>query len=131
MSVRVSRRALARYGADQLLAGVPASALARHLAAVLMNSQRQKEVDLLLADINYELQRRGRLAVITITVVHKLSASLRSEIISLIKETAKVEQVTLTEQIDKSIIGGLRIETATRTWDKTVAKQLNKLREIK
>ncbi len=129
MSVKVSRRALARYAADQLIAGVSAPVVARHLAAVLIDSQRQKEIQLLLADINYELQSRGRLAAATVTTASQLSAGLRSEIAGLIKKSSKVQQVILTEQIDKNIIGGVRIETAERTWDKTVIGQLDKLRE--
>jgi F0F1-type ATP synthase delta subunit len=128
MSVKVSRRALARYAADQLLAGTTAHVVAKHLAATLLDSQRQKEADLLLADINYELQNRGRLAAATVTTASQLSAGLRSEIARLVKKSAKVQQVILTEQIDKNIIGGVRIETPERTWDKTVTSQLNKLR---
>lgn len=128
MSVKVSRRALARYAADQLLAGTTAQVVAKHLAATLLDSQRQKEADLLLADINYELQNRGRLAAATVTTASQLSAGLRSEIAGLVKKSAKVQQVILTEQIDKNIIGGVRIETPERTWDKTVISQLNKLR---
>ena len=128
MSVKVSRRALARYAADQLLAGTTAHVVAKYLAATLLDSQRQKEADLLLADINYELQNRGRVAAATVTTASQLSAGLRSEIARLVKKSAKVQQVILTEQIDKNIIGGVRIETPERTWDKTVTSQLNKLR---
>ena len=127
---KISRRSLARYGADQLLAGTPASTLSRHLAVVLIDSQRQKEAQLLLADISYELQSRGRLAAATVTVASELSSGLKNEITNLVKQASKVEQVILTEKIDKSIIGGLRIETPERTWDKTVIGQLNKLRGI-
>lgn len=129
MSVKVSRRALARYAADQLIAGRGAPVVARHLAATLIDSQRQKEVQLLLADINYELQSRGRLATAMVTTASQLPAGLRSEITSLMKKSSKVQQVILTEQIDKNIIGGVRVETAERTWDKTVIGQLDKLRE--
>lgn len=128
MSVKVSRRALARYAADQLLAGTTAQVVAKHLAATLLDSQRQKEADLLLADLSYELQNRGRLAAATVTTASQLSAGLRSEIARLVKKSAKVQQVILTEQIDKNIIGGVRIETPERTWDKTAISQLNKLR---
>jgi F0F1-type ATP synthase delta subunit len=131
MSAKVSRRSLARYAADQLLAGTAASIVARHLAATLIDSQRQKEADLLLTDISYELQSRGRLAAATVTTASQLSARLRSEVTDLVKKSSKVQQVILTEQIDKKIIGGVRIETAERTWDKTVIEQLNKLRETK
>lgn len=126
---KISRRSLARYAADQLIGGVSAKIVAKHLVAVLIDGQRQKEAPLLLADINYELQSRGRLAAATVTTANGLSTKLRSEVTALIKKSSKVQQVLLSEQVDKNIIGGIRIETAERTWDKTVIGQLNKLRE--
>lgn len=126
---KISRRSLARYGVDQLLAGIPARTVAKHLAAVLIDNKRQKEAPLLLDDINYELQNRGRLAVATVTTANELSVKLRAEVTVLVKKSSKVQQVLLSEKIDKNIIGGLRIETAERTWDKTVIGQLHKLRE--
>ncbi len=103
--------------------------VAKHLAAALIDNQRQKEVQLLLADLSYELQSRGRLAAATVTTAGELSTSLKNEVVSLVKKATKVQQVILTEQIDKNIIGGVRIETAERTWDKTIVGQLNKLRQ--
>lgn len=127
--IKVSRRSLARYATDQLLAGSTAPVVARHLAAALIDSHRQKEAELLLADISYELQSRGHLADATVTTAVELSAGLRKEIAMLIKKSSRVKQVILAERVDKNIIGGIRIETAERTWDKTVTSQLNKLRE--
>ncbi len=130
MSAKVSRRALARYAADQLLGGAAAPAVARHLAASLIDSQRQKEAGLPLADLNYELQGRGRLAAATVTTAYELSADLKKEITGLIKKLSKVDYVLLTEQVDKNIIGGVHIEFAERTWDKTIIGQLNRLRKL-
>lgn len=128
MSVKVSRQALARYATDQLLAGKAASTVAKNLAASLIDTKRQKEADLLLSDVNYELQRRGRLVSATVTTATKLSASLKSKVIGMVKRSSGASQVILTEQIDKKIVGGLRIETPGQTWDKTIATQLDKLR---
>jgi len=58
-----------------------------------------------------------------------LSASSKNQIASLVKKLAQVRQVILAEQIDKAVIGGVRIQTADRTWDKTVSTELNKLKE--
>ncbi len=128
MSQRVSRRSLARYAADQLLNGNSAKNVAERLAAALIASRREKDASLLLDDINYELQNRGHLASATLTTAHPLSASLKNEVASLVKKLAKVRQVILTEQIDRTVIGGVRIQTADRTWDKTVTAELNKLK---
>ncbi|HLA49107.1 MAG TPA: F0F1 ATP synthase subunit delta [Candidatus Saccharimonadales bacterium] len=129
MSSKISRRSLARYAADQLLGGSSAKSVARHLAAALISSRSQKDGPLLLDDINYELQNRGYLASVTVTSARPLSASSKNQIASLVKKLAQVRQVILAEQIDKAVIGGVRIQTADRTWDKTVSTELNKLKE--
>ena len=129
MSQRLSRRSLARYAADQLLGGSSAKSVARHLAAALITSHSQKAASLLLDDINYELQSRGHLASATVTSAYPLSTSLKKEVTSLVKKLAQVRQVVLAEQIDKTVIGGVRIQTAEGTWDKTVTAELSRLKE--
>ena len=129
MSQRLSRRSLARYAADQLLAGSSAKNVAERLAAALIASRSEKDAPLLLDDINYELLSRGYLAQATVTSAHPLSASLKNEVASLVKKLAQVRQVILAEQIDKAVIGGVRIQTADRTWDKTISAKLSKLKE--
>ncbi|MEK7095747.1 MAG: F0F1 ATP synthase subunit delta [Patescibacteria group bacterium] len=127
---KVSRRSLARYAADRLLAGDFAPEVAKAVASVLVEDKRLNEAELLLADINFELESRGKVATALITAANDLGDKLRIEIKSLVKKASKVDRVILNEQIDKSVIGGLRIETATRIWDKTVARQLNELRKV-
>ena len=126
---KVSRRSLARYAADRLLAGDSAPEVAKAVASVLAQDKRLNEAELLLADINFELESRGKVATALVTAANDLGDKLRIEIKSLVKKASKVDRVILNEQIDKSVIGGLRIETATRIWDKTVARQLNELRK--
>lgn len=125
---KISRRSLSRYAADQLLAGSSAKAVAKHLAAALIASRRQKDAQLLLDDINYELQSRGYITSATITSAYPLSASLKNDVAALVKKLTRVRQVILAEQIDKAVIGGIRIQTAEGTWDKTVSAELNKLK---
>src|SRR3989344_6103635 len=129
MSAKISRRSLARYAADQLLGGSSAKNIAQHLAAALIASRSEKAAPLLLDDINYELQSRGHLASATVTSAYPLSTSLKNEVTGLVKKLAAVRQVILAEQIDKTVIGGVRIQTADRTWDKTVTAELNRLKE--
>ena len=126
---KISRRNLARYAANRLLAGDSAPKVAKAVASVLAQDKRLNEAELLLADINFELESRGKVATALVTAANDLGDKLRIEIKSLVKKASKVDRVILNEQIDKSVIGGLRIETATRIWDKTVARQLSDLRE--
>jgi hypothetical protein len=56
--VNVSRRKLAAYAADELLAGQSLNEVAKKLAAVLIASKRQKQIEQLLQDVAWELENR-------------------------------------------------------------------------
>ncbi len=127
--INVSRRALARYAADQLVENKGTKDLARKLAAVLIASKRRNQADLLVSDIAWELEARGKTAAATVVSASALTDDLRRQIKEFIKKAAKVETTNLDERIDESVIGGVRIETAAHSWDKTIANQLNSLRE--
>jgi F-type H+-transporting ATPase subunit delta len=126
---RLSRRQLATYGADQILAGESTQKVSARLAAVLSETKRTNDAELLARDIAWELETRGKLASANITSASQLTDELRSELANFIKSTAKVDKVSLQENIDKSVLGGVRIETAVHSWDKTVAKKLRNIRE--
>lgn len=123
-----SRRQLADYAVNQLLAGEPLKKIARQLAAASLAGGKQPDADLLINDISLQLEQRGILANAVITSAHPLSQSARRQLAEQIKKAAGVEKVVLEEKIDNQVIGGFRVETARQTWDKTVARQL---RDIK
>lgn len=127
--IKISRRQLAVYATNELLDGTAPSKVALRLAAVLVEFKRAHEVDLLIQDINRELEVRGKLANANVTTATELSGSLQNELTKFIKLAAKVDQVTLNENIDKSLIGGVRVETAVHAWDKTVVGKLTQIRE--
>jgi F0F1-type ATP synthase delta subunit len=129
MSMHLSRRQLADYAANQLLDGAGSEKIARQLAAVLTETKRTHEAELLSKDIAWELERRGKVASANITSATPLSETLRSELTKFIKDTANVDEVNLQENIDKSVLGGLKIETAIHSWNKTVATKLRNIRE--
>ena len=124
-----SRRLLARYGASQLVAKRPVAEIARELGSVLIASKRQKEAGQLVSDIARELERRGQTANTKLTSAFPLTQSLKEEIQSFVKQAAKVDSVILDEQIDKNVLGGVRIETAQHAWDKTLARALADIRK--
>jgi F0F1-type ATP synthase delta subunit len=128
--IRISRRELARYAADQLVAGVSAKNLSQQLAAVLVSSHRMGEAELLADDIAWELEARGQLANAKVTSAHRLAPKLREQLLAAIKQAAKVATVEMQEVTDASVLGGLRIETAAHSWDETIARRLNDLRGV-
>lgn len=124
MSRPYSRREIANWAIDQLANKVSPSKLAKQLAALMVDSGRAKETELLISDIASELELRGELAQLKITSATKLSAELARMLSSYVKQTTKVKTVSISQEIDPSLLGGFRLETATRRWDRSVAKQL-------
>jgi F0F1-type ATP synthase delta subunit len=108
---------------------VPTHKIAQEIAAVLTETNKSKDVTLLAQDIAWELENRGQLASVEVTSASRLTESLRREITEFIKQSIEVDQVALSESVDESVIGGVRIETAAHTWDHTIAKQLTDIRE--
>lgn len=124
MSRAYSRREIANWAIDQLKSGTAPKKLSRKLAAIMVQTGRGKEAELLMDDISSELELRGVLAQLKITSATKLTAELRKYLVNYVKNTAKVSVVSTSEQTDHSVLGGFKLETSTRTWDKTVARQL-------
>lgn len=126
---KLSRRVLAIYGAEQLLADKNPGKVAKQLASVLVASRRQNQAEQLVDDIAWELEKRGRMANAQVTSARALSETLRKQINAHIKAAAKVQQVILNEVVDESVIGGLKIDTAAHSWDKTLRRKLTQIRE--
>lgn len=129
MSARTSRRALARYAADQLLAGKRPAGLAKQLAAIMVESGHADDAEFLLGDIAWELEKRQALAIGRVTSASPLTKTLEAALKTQLKKATKAHEVLLEKQIDKALLGGLKVETSGRVWDLSVAHELSQLRE--
>lgn len=127
--INFSRRQLARYAVAQMTSGQSPSLLARRLAAALIVSKKTKEAEMLLSDIDQELEDRGVIARASITSAHELSESLRRELAAEVKKLTGVKQVITSQNVDRDVLGGIRIETANHAWDKTARKSLRDIQE--
>jgi len=124
-----SRRLLARFAVDQLVSGAPVNRLAQELAASLIAGKKPAQADLLISDIAWELEQRGQQSNVVVTSANELTEELRRQIKSLVKSANQVDSVHLDEVIDKSVIGGVRIDSPSKTWDRTVQRELMQIRE--
>ena len=125
---RISRRSLAKYAAQQIADGVSAEKVAKYIASALIESRRTDESQFLIGDIAWELEQRGLLATARVTTATQLTEELQNHIKSQIKQVTRTDEVLLDQQIDKSVIGGLRVETAQHVWDTSVKRKLSDLR---
>jgi F-type H+-transporting ATPase subunit delta len=123
MALRLSRRKIAAYAADQLLAGSSSSKVLREVAAYLIETKRTRELELVVREIEDALAERGTV-IANITSARPLSASLRAEIAGLIG--GKSPQ--LRELIDPTVLGGVRIDMPGKRFDGTIRRQLTALR---
>jgi F-type H+-transporting ATPase subunit delta len=127
MAVRISRRKIAAYYADQLLAGHD---ITRQLAAYLAESRRVREADLIIRDIETALSDRGIL-VADVASSRELSSASKSAIESYLKSTTRATKVQLRESVDASLLGGVRIATAGRELDASLRHRINQLKASK
>lgn len=128
MSLTFSRRQLADYIIDYLAGAKARSKLSKNVAAALIASRNKKETDLLMEDVAHELENRGLVAHAKVTTATPLTDQLRGQLKAQLKKAVVVKNVILEEEIDKAVIGGIRIETANHTWDKTIARRLNDIK---
>ena len=126
MPARTSRRKLARYVAERLMNNDVT--VVDEVAALLSHENRQREVDLLVRDIQAELAERG-LTVATVESARSLTDEARSAIVALLKKPQTAVQ--LSEVVRPELIGGFKLRTPTATLDATVLKKLNDLRAKK
>lgn len=128
----VSRKKLAKYAAEQILAGN--DAVLEEIAGLLIYEKHEREVDLLVRDIEAELAERGEI-VASVESARELDDSTRRKIEQFLTSVASGKnskpKVSLRESIDPTLIGGFKLQTPTATLDATVSKKLNDLRAKK
>lgn len=128
----VSRRKLAKYVAEQIIAGN--DTIMEEIASLLVYEKRQREIELLVRDVEAELAEHGEI-VASVESARKLDVDTKREIekylMSAVGANNNKSKVTLKESIDPTLIGGFKLRTPTATLDATIAKKLNDLRAKK
>lgn len=125
---RLTRRQLARYAADQLMAGN--QAIVDKLAAYLLAERRVKELELLVSDIENELVGRG-VAVAHVMTARTLNAALRTKLSRLLERELGVDTVYMSETIKPELIGGFKVRAAGREIDASLSRKINQLKTMK
>ncbi len=124
---KLSRRKLAGNIAARISGGESQKVVLRELAAYLIDSGRKKEASLIVRDIEAMLLQSGT-AIGTVTSARPLSELALSSIEEFIKEhDSTITDVVLREQIDESLISGVRLELPGSQLDASVKAKLEKL----
>ena len=128
MAVRVSRRKIASYYADELLAGK--TDIATRLAALLLDTGRVRELDLIVRDIEDALEARG-VVVADVASAHTLSQATQKDITAFLKKQSGAKEVHLRVNVDQALLGGVRINVPGRELDTTLRRKLTLLKASK
>lgn len=126
MMDKLSRRKLAEYVAERLDQGAISSDLLAQIAAYLIESRRTREAELIVRAIEDALQERG-VVVGTVATAHPLTATERDTV----KRLIDAESLHLTEVIDESLIGGVKVSLPDSRFDGTIKHTITALRGTK
>ena len=129
MATKLTRRAVTRYVADQLVSGADANNVIAQLAAYLVVQRKTKQIDSFIADIEIELAARG-VVVADVTTARPLSEELRQSVEALIATQTGGRHVALREHVDRDIIGGMIIRSAGTEYDRSIKRAVRALRSV-
>ena len=125
MAERISRRKLAGFVVDRIGEGNLNHAI-EELAAYLIDTKRTREAGLVARSIEDELAARGTF------IVHARSARpINEDVRDAIQRLLNASKVHLTEEVDPTLIGGIRIEAPGKRLDATVKRKILALNQVK
>lgn len=121
--MRLSRRKIARYVAGRLATGD--ELIIEELAALIIEERRERDIDLLVRDIEDQLAQSG-MTIATVETAKPLSETVRQSVRELLGG-----DVRLREEVRPELIGGIRIETPTQELDGTISQKIYALKSRK
>lgn len=128
MAKKLSRRLVAAYCADQLLAGN--GDVITQLAAFLLDTKRTRELELVARDIEDALQARG-VVVADVASARQLSPAAKAAVTAFIKQSTAAKRVELRSDVDERLLGGLKLNLPGQELDSTILHRLTQLKANK
>lgn len=128
MAVRLSRRKLAAYVAEQLIKAD--KTVLTQLAAYLLETRRTKELPLLVRDIESALAAHG-VVVADVVTVGSLSVAAEKAVRDFVASTQNASQVHLRTAEDPALLAGVKINLPGSELDTSVRRKLAALKASK
>lgn len=128
--MKVQRTRIAATIADATLKDGVTKEYARELAAYLLAERRVGELDSLLRDVQAAWADKGYVEVLARSA-HALTAEVKAAIKSRVQALyPAAKTVVVTEVIDPSVVGGVRLDLANQQLDLSVEAKLNKFKQL-
>ena len=123
MAQRISRRKIAEFVASEIVGGKKTTIVLREVAAFLIESRRTRELDLIVRDIEAALMDKG-VVIADVTSAFALTDELKKHIATLVGG----KQLILREEVDPSVLGGLRLTIPGQQLDATLKRKIDALK---
>ena len=103
---------------------------AKQVAALLISEGRVDELNSVLRDIQADWAKHGYVEVLAHSA-HALTPEVKADIVERMKQVfPNAEKIVVTEVIDPSVIGGVKIRLADQQLDLSVEAKLNKFKQL-
>jgi F0F1-type ATP synthase delta subunit len=129
MAVRLSRRKLASYCADQLMSGNKATVI-QELAAYLIEKRRTNELELIVRDIEDALLLRG-IAIADVVTARELTAETLKQVKSFVTTQYANASVQLRTRIEPEVLGGIKVSLPGEELNRTLQRKIATLKASK
>lgn len=129
---KVSRQTLARVIAGKLDDGsLTEDKLSQEVAAYILSEKRAAGLESLLRDISqYRIDHEGVVEVEAMCA-HPLTPEVKADIEAAIKQAYPgAKQIIISERIDESLIGGVRLELPNEQLDLSIRAKLNQFKQL-
>ncbi len=124
---RVSRRIIAKVVAQQLTDAKTKSTVVQQLAAYLVENNRVREAELIVRDIETELATRGTV-VATVWSARTITKELTAAVEAMVaKEFTGADSIQIREEIDSSLLAGIKLAVPGKQVDLSARHKLDKL----
>ncbi|MEI6481098.1 MAG: F0F1 ATP synthase subunit delta [Candidatus Saccharibacteria bacterium] len=125
---KVTNTTIARAVLADIARGASMQDVTKSLAAFLIEERRVADASAIVRDIERQLLvSKGELYV-RATSATPLASDMLEQIKTMFNTSGDVKKVVIEETIDKTVIGGVRCETAEKRLDLTVHRQLQRLK---
>lgn len=127
---KIPRQHVADILAGRSLKHGASKTFGREVAAYLLDSGRTSELDSLLRDIQADWAQHGYVEAIAVSA-RPLGAKTTAEITAKLRKLyPHAKRVVITEQLDPTVVGGVRIELANQQLDLSVRAKLNTFKQL-
>jgi F-type H+-transporting ATPase subunit delta len=123
-----SRRKLAKTVVDRMEKLGSKQAL-NELAAYMITHHQTGDAPIIVSDIEAELASRGRVVADVISA-RPLDVTLRDQLSKLVAKHTNASEVTLREEVDPELIGGVQLRAGGYELDSTIATKIKRLKTL-